>query len=399
MHFSTVDKKKILFNIIFLVTLGQLAIDIYTPSMQHMAVSLKASEFSVKLTLSLYLLGYGVSQLFYGSLSDFLGRRPLLHTGMIVFLLSTVGCVFSKSIHTLIIFRVLQGMGLGGAVSQQRAMTRDSFHGKEMAKVSSIVVMVWSMAPIIAPVIGGYVQKFFGWRGNFAFMLMYVICVWILVLFTLPETLLEKEMKFNPKKIFKNYKTVFTNKVFLSFTFLSAVVYAYLLTFATAGPFLLQGSLHLTAVQFGWSFLLVAFGYGIGSFVCSKIVHRFKIMTLLIAGSVIMFLGTLSLLICSIVNIFTVKSVLIPIFVSSLGGGLIFPNCTTAALTPFKKIGGTAGAAIGFFQMMGCFVASAIAGKISTKKLYPIAIELFIISIVALLILFLGCRKVYEEEI
>ncbi|MDX8431792.1 MAG: multidrug effflux MFS transporter [Candidatus Algichlamydia australiensis] len=389
--------KIILIFLLVLITLGQFGVDLFLPSLPHIAKSLNTAISSVKLTVPVYLLGLGISQLFYGPISDCIGRKPTLLVGLTLFGIGSLGCALANGAAILTVFRIIQGFGAGAAIV--RAIMRDAFHGKQMAKASALVVMVWSVTPIVAPVIGGYIQTYLGWRANFAIMLIYASLIWMFVFFRFPETLDDDHKKdLNIRLVLGIYKKIFSCKLFLAFSLMSSFCYGYFISFATASPFLFQNQLGLSPVQFGWTLLVIAFGTALGSIICRHAVARFKITQIIFAGSLCTLIATLVMTLLAWVGIFNVASVLIPPFFGSIGGGMLFPNCTTGAMTPYKANAGAAGAALGFIQMFNSFIFTAIISYVSAKTALPLSLELLVISILMFVLFMTYIRFHFEEE-
>ncbi|MEM7175170.1 MAG: multidrug effflux MFS transporter [Chlamydiota bacterium] len=394
------QKKQIAIVLFMMVTLGQLGVDLYLPSMPHIATSLHSSVSLIKLTIPLYLLGFGVSQLFYGPISDNIGRKPILHFGLALFLISSLGALFSTNALMLIVFRTLQGLGIGAAIVNVRAVMRDAFHGKQMAKVSAQIAMTWSVTPIVAPVFGGYIQSYLGWRVNFSAMFFYAALAWLLIFLLLPETLDRNHRKLlHIHAVLKTYKNIFTDKVFLSFSLMSALCYGYLISYATASPFLFQTQLGLTPVQYGWAILAIACGTVMGSIICSRVVSYVKITHIIFLGSFLMVASTCILFFLSLSGVFNAFSLLIPPFFATLGGGMVLPNCTTGAMTHYKKNAGVAGASLGFVQMSISFCFSMIISRLPTKNSFPLSIELLIISILIFFLFLFYIQPRFQEEL
>ncbi|GAB4187661.1 MAG: multidrug effflux MFS transporter [Simkaniaceae bacterium] len=393
------QKKRIFFFLLLLVTLGQFGVDLYLPSLPHIAKSLQSTISSIKLTIPLYLLGFGISQLFYGPLSDAFGRKPILHFGFSLFFLGSLGCLLAANGTMLILFRTLQGLGIGAAIVNVRAIMRDAFHGKQMAKISAWIVMTWTITPIVAPVIGGYIQSYIGWRANFAVMLFYSLSIWLFLFFLLPETIdkqHQKKRRFS--SLLRTYAAIFSDKVFVSFSFMSSFCYGYFISFVTASPFILQSRLGFSPVQYGWSLLLVAVGTALGSILCNRLVSSTKILHIIFAGSLIMLFSALLMYFFAQMHIFTAFALIGPAFLGSVGGGMLFPNCTTGAMTPHKGKAGMAGASIGFIQMFNAFIFSFIISHLPTKTALPLSLELLAITVLNFVLFIFYVYPHFKEE-
>jgi|APSaa5957512535_1039671.scaffolds.fasta_scaffold148386_1 Bcr/CflA subfamily drug resistance transporter len=192
---------------IFLLLILQMSTDIYLPSFPYIAQDLIATQTSVQLTLSLFLGGFAVSQLFYSPLSDYFGRKPILLFGILFFLLMNILSIFVVNIDQLLWLRFLAGVGGGSCSVVSRAITRDIFTGKSLEKIASYQLITWSIIPIIAPLIGSYIQHYSGWRYNFIFLSIIGILAVNIIYFLLPETrpIQHKPNSLQIKFTFKNY--------------------------------------------------------------------------------------------------------------------------------------------------------------------------------------------------
>lgn len=393
------QKTRILIFLIIAVTVGQLGVDLYLPSLPHIARELNALQSLIKLTIPMYLLGFGISQIIYGPFSDIMGRKPVLGFGICLFLLGSIGCFLAPTGYLLVAMRFVQGLGVGATVVNVRAITRDAFHGTKMAQVSAWISMVWAVTPIIAPVAGGYIQTYFGWRDNFIVMFIYGLLVLFALLFLLPETLPNEHKKtWNLRQMTHYYVRIFTDKIFLSFSLMSSLSSAYFFSFATASPFLLQEELGVTPVLFGWLFLLIAVGSMSGAIICHRLLNVICLKTIIFVGASVMLSASTALLFLSLSGIFTIWSIVIPMFFASLAGGMIFPNCATGAMTHYKTMAGIAGAGFGCMQMLTNFAFSSLISHLSTKSPIPLSIELMAISVIVCILFFTCIRPHFSVE-
>ena len=180
--------KSIFFILILTSTLGQFFSDLYLPSIPAISKSLKTSTELTQLTVSIYLLGYSISSLMYGPISDTFGRKKPLLLGLILCLIGSFICMMSTDISILISGRLIQGIGGGAGMTITSAIIRDCCEGKKMAKFGSYLTMANMVVIIAAPVLGGYFQIFFGWNASFQFLFVYSFIILILVGLFLPET-------------------------------------------------------------------------------------------------------------------------------------------------------------------------------------------------------------------
>ncbi|MBO0716243.1 MAG: MFS transporter [Rhizobiales bacterium] len=172
-----------------LSTLGPLSLDTYLPSLPDIGRSLYASTLQVQLTISSYLFGSGVGAIFYGPVSDRLGRRPVLLWALVFYAIITTGCAVAPSIWALITLRFVQGVAVAGAMALARAMVRDTSSGVRAGRQLSLIASITGFAPVIAPVIGGALQIWFGWRASFVLLLLIGGVIGVIAALRVPETL------------------------------------------------------------------------------------------------------------------------------------------------------------------------------------------------------------------
>lgn len=382
-----------------LVTLGQIGVDLYAPSLPYIAENLSSSYYIIQLTIPLYVLGFGLSQLIYGPLGEHLGRKPTLLIGLGIFLLGCVGCIFAPSGLSLLLFRTLQGLGIGTSPVNIRAIMRDVFRGKQMAKASALIAAIWAGSMIMAPALGGYIQNFFSWRANFIAMFLYALGIIFFAFFGFSETNIKSSQRsLHPKMLLKNYRPILKDPLFLSFSIASASCYSYFLSFATISPFILQTTLGLNSVQYGWALFSIGVAAALGSMICARLVHHLKILHVMLIGSALTLLASLTFAIVSFFGAFSVIIVCIFPFFGSLGAGIVFPNCTTGAMTHYKERAGLAGALLGFIQLFISFFFTALISHLSIKNALPLSLTLLSIAILLNAIFYLVIRPRFAEE-
>ena len=234
------NRFKIIAIILLLTALGQASIDLYLPSLPAIMHGLNTTSKLSQTSLTVFLLGLAVSPLIYGPVSDYLGRRKLLLVALACYIFLTILCAIAPSIYALIVLRLMQGLAAGAAVLA-RAIMRDCFEGSTLAKVASYQAIAWSTVPLLAPMIGGYIQHYLDWRMNFVFLVIFAALIWVFIYFALPETLEDKNRsKFQLRQMGRNYFKILTNKVFLGNVLCQALLYSTVITLVQIGPFLLQ---------------------------------------------------------------------------------------------------------------------------------------------------------------
>jgi len=396
---SSINTIVILILLISLV--GFISMDIYFPSLPAISEAFGVTPGATQLTLTLFLCGFGLSQLFYGPLSDHYGRRPVLLIGFLIYLLASAFLLFTKNIDSLLLARLLQGVGAGAGASLCRVLLRDNFVGNKMAQVASYLTIGIALATALAPAMGGYIQQSIGFIGNFIFMLAFGAIVTLLVLLYLPETnkSLDKS-PLQPLSILKSFGSLLANKIFVCNMLCSGLALAGLLSYAIINPFLLQNSLHITPVHYGLITLIIASGELVGTYINSKFVIVLNYTVMMFVGIALMILAPMMLLVFNMLGVFTVSSVALSTFILTMSIGITIPNATAGAFSELKSSIGSAGAIYGFFQIaITIFVTYVITyiPKLTQLHLSYILLALGLTSLAIYSYLFIA-RRLHDNN-
>ena len=378
--------KRFIAAILFIMTAGYVATNLYLPSLPAIADALNATHYQVQLTIPLFMTSFGLSHLFFGPLSDKIGRRPVLLFGMLFSLIGTISCIFIVHISMLIIARFVQGIGLGAAVAVTRAAIRDISHGDQFAHISSIITIGAAAFIAGAPLIGGYLQSYFGWRSPFIFLTLYTIVIWVLTYFWIKETNNElNPHALKPKIFFRNYLHLITNPIFLGYSLSASSAIGGLASYLTASPFILQTHMNLSPVTYGWSVILIALGMALGGFLNRSLLRRFGRHRSHIIGISLLFSGGLLMLIAVLFHYSNPLTFVIPVGFYAIGLSAVISNGTAGAFTPFPQLAGFAGALFGCLFICGAAISSALITSFNNQSVLLIAIFLLIAALSSLL--------------
>lgn len=381
----TRSKKLAAMIIVFLCVVQQFATNCYLPSLPAIAASFHVTNSSVQLSITFFLLGAVPAQFIFGTLSDSFGRRPLYLTGMIIFVLSCLLCLFATNIEMFLYGRLIQGFGIGSGFVLAWATARDMFSGKAFSQFISILAAVTVLIPVISPIAGGYIQLYLGWHYTFALLLTMGTLLLIAASIVLPETLKpEHKQALQLKNIYKPYKTLFTSKIFLTNGLSACFTTSAVIIYITITPFLYQHVLHLTPVLFSWVTALIAIGIAAGCIVNSKLTEKVGATRLIKIGVIIMVIGILMMLIFALMNIINLYVILLPMLIATLSIGFIVPNTTSRAMGPFNKSAGSASALYSGLQMFIFSSWSALATIFHTENQKPLVFLLSILPIIVI---------------
>ncbi|MGD9107615.1 MAG: multidrug effflux MFS transporter [Gammaproteobacteria bacterium] len=378
---------------VFLAALGQIASDIYLPSLPYMVHALHTNTSLVQFTVAAFMLGFCMPRLVYGITSDAFGRKTPLLIGLLICLIGGIICSLAFNVWMVIVGRLLQGLGAAAGVTVTGAMVRDCFEGADLAKFESYraatIVTVLSCIPLL----GGYIQHYLNWRANFIATLIYTIFV-LGLFFLLPETNQHKDASHvKPKYIKENTKTLLGNKHYLAYGVCIFMSYAGILAWLTLGPILLQNSLHFSSVQFGWAAMVVGISYVIGALTNGKLVKRFGMHCMLKTATYVLITSALFLILFAMLGVLNIYVILIPVAFFVMGTGLVFANAYTGALTPFPKIAGLACSILGTLQILGGFIASSAISILPDTSQMPLAVIILICAISCFIAAKIGMRS------
>jgi DHA1 family bicyclomycin/chloramphenicol resistance-like MFS transporter len=256
-------------------TLTPFSIDTYLPAFSSMAQSLGATPVQMQQTLSAYLFGFACMSLFHGSLSDSLGRRPVVLWGLAAFTLASVGCALSQSIGQLVFFRAVQGLTTGAGIVVARAVVRDLFAPLQAQKVMSQITIYFGMAPAIAPLIGGWLFVHLGWHSIFWFLAGVGALLWLANYKLLPETLpVAQRQPLQVRNLFQGYWQLGSDPRFLLLALASGVPFNGMFLYVLSAPTFLGEHLGLGPTQFFWFFVIVIGGMMSGSWVSGRMAGK-----------------------------------------------------------------------------------------------------------------------------
>ena len=351
--------------VVFLGLLGQFATELYLPSMPAMAQSLHVPINMIQLTITIYVLGFSFGSLLYGTLSDKFGRKPIIFICLLIGLAGSLVCCLRFNVNWLFAGRFIQGIGFSGVAVVSRSITKDvSPDPVSLAKLASIFGVLNSIAIAFAPVIGGYIQKYSFWRVNFILLLVFTVLAVFLCWYKMPETNLNKRM-LTLKVAFADYLDVLSNKQFLLYNAMSALTLAGVVSYQTISPLLLQVKVGMAPDSFGYTAVVVTAALVLGSLANSRIMPRQGTEKMIAFGCRLYIVAGLIFVVCGAFNWINMYLVLVPMVLYMIGAGLVYPNCSSGAMSIFSTKAGTAASVYNFFQMLGATIGS---GLVSTHE-------------------------------
>ncbi|CAM4027298.1 multidrug effflux MFS transporter [Vreelandella rituensis] len=358
--------------------LAPFAIDAYLPAMAALAESIGASIHRTELSISVFLFGFALGQLFFGPLSDRLGRKPVLLGGLAVFFVASLAIISVDSLSTLLIWRFIQALGGGACVVNSAAIVRDCFSGREAAKVMSTMALIMMLAPLVAPTVGSLLLYVAGWWLIFGFLAIYAAFLFWLLGTRLPET---RDMSLpvaSPRQVLVHYASILSHREGMGYVCAVAASFAGLFAFITASPFLYLEHFGLSPamypVVFGVNVLVIA----LSNRVNIQLLSRRTPQQNLRLGLTVQWVAATALVIATATGTASLY-VVVPLVMLYTGMiGMISPNAISSLLDHFGHISATATALLGSVQFSCGALAGFMVGAFEVESLWPMVVTMLV---------------------
>lgn len=348
-----------------LVALAPLAMDIYLPSMPSMTRALSATPEQVQLTISVYMLGWGMAQLVAGPVSDRYGRKPALMGGLLVFIAASIACALSTTIEMLVAARLVQAVAMATVVVVPRAIVRDLFEGDRAAHMLSTMMLVLSAAPIAAPLLGAELQLRLGWQSSFVFVAIYALIAFAAVFLALPETLAQRDAHaLRLRRMVANWLHALRSPQLVGYVIINTAATCGLFAFLTGSAFVFVDALETGERGFAIHFGGVMFGNVIGAWLARRVVIRMGLQRVIAYGSVMLVAAGVTMAVLAWAGVRHPLAVTLPMLLFMLAYMWTVPQATAGALTPFPQMAGSISSLISFTQFVvaaGCAYAVGAA--------------------------------------
>ena len=379
-----------------LIAAAPFTMDIYLASMPSMTRALDATTAEVQLTLSVYMYGWGVAQLFAGPLSDRFGRRPALLVGLVVFVAASVACALSRNVFVLIAARLVQALAMAPIGVVPRAVVRDMYSGDRAAHILALMGVVLGIAPVAAPIIGSNVHVLFGWQANFVLVALYGAILWVCVYLRLPETLARPDLAATrPRTIVANYARLLRSRTYVGFMLVAAFGFSGLFAFLAGSAFVFVSVMGESEQRFGVLFGVVMLGNIVGATIGSRVVRRIGIERLVRTGTALMLAAGLALGVLAFLGTEHPPAIVVPMFVFMVTFTMTMPPATAGALTPFPEIAGSASSLLMFCQFVVASTAALAVGFALDRTTRPMAYAIAVASVGA----FAGIRAAHAAGV
>ncbi|MEN5014893.1 Bcr/CflA family multidrug efflux MFS transporter [Erwinia sp. Eh17-17] len=367
-----------------LAMLMPLSIDMYLPALPQIAREFAVSAGSVQMTLNAYILGFALGQLIYGPLADSFGRKPVIAAGTLIFAIAAAACAMAQTIDQLINLRFLHGLSAAAGSVVISALMRDSYSKEEFSRMMSFVMLVTTIAPLLAPIIGGWMLLIWSWHAIFWTISAAAVVTTLLVVTQIKETLpKEKRQPFSLRTTLRNFLSLFRHKRVFSYMLASGFSFAGLFSFLNVGPFVYIELNHISPQDFGYYFALNVVFLFLMTLLNSRCVRRFGPLVMFRLGLLIQFSMGIWLVLVSALNLGFYPLVFgVAMFIGCVA--MVSSNAMAVILEEFPHMAGTASSLAGTLRFGVGALAGAILSTITFSSAWPMVCAIFICATVSI---------------
>lgn len=362
----------ITWTLLFIMPVIGMIVDLVAPSLPAMAVDIHVSESVIKNVITTFLFGYALGNFFTGFLTDALGRRNLIRIALLTFVIVSILPIFYPGINVILFSRFMQGVSSGAAAVLLRAIFADILPKEKLVKLGAVIGTVWGLGPIIGPVIGAHLQHSYGWQAGFYFFTIIGAVCFISVFLIVPETITQRQ-RLKYSVIRANCREILTNRVFIALPILMGIAYSLIITFHTAGPFLIQNILGYSPLFFGKLALCMGISFLLATFTARYLVGIMPVERIFQLGISLFLLIISILLVLSHLLLMPLTFIIVASLIMFFAAGILFPLSMGKGLSMFSHIAGTATAIMylinGSITAASSFIISLLNVNSATRML------------------------------
>lgn len=374
--------------------LQPLATDLYLPTLPGIARYFQTDVSTAQWTLSIFIAVFGLWQLIAGPLSDRFGRYPLIVTGALVYFAASCLCGLAPTIEVLIAGRALQAVGACTCLVAARGLLRDLYAPTEGARILAAAATIMSLAPLIGPIAGAYLDTAFGWRSSFAVTATFALVVSFVTWRSLPETHHAR----NPHALdlapmLSTYLRIAGSASFRAYALMAAATYAGLFAYLSGSSFVLINVLGMSTTAFGYAFATMVSGYLIGTLICRHQVIRRGLQATIMIGACVQLTAGLSLALLAVAGVHRPLAIVVPMFCYGVSHGILQSPSQSGAIAPFSDSAGAAAALLGFVMMLIATLIGIWIGASFNGTVYPLTLTIGTVAVASALIAFTLVRR------
>ncbi|NNS07517.1 Bcr/CflA family multidrug efflux MFS transporter [Erwinia sp. JH02] len=375
-----------------LAMLMPLSIDMYLPALPQIAREFAVSAGSVQMTLNAYILGFALGQLVYGPLADSFGRKPVIAAGTLIFAIAAAACALAQTIDQLITLRFLHGLSAAAGSVVISALMRDSYSKEEFSRMMSFVMLVTTIAPLLAPIVGGWMLLIWSWHAIFWTISAAAVVTTLLVVTQIKETLpKDKRQPFSLRTTLRNFLSLFRHKRVFSYMLASGFSFAGLFSFLNVGPFVYIELNHISPQDFGYYFALNVVFLFLMTLLNSRCVRRFGPLVMFRFGLLIQFSMGVWLVVVSALNLGFIPLVFgVAMFIGCVA--MVSSNAMAVILEEFPHMAGTASSLAGTLRFGVGALAGALLSTITFTSAWPMVSAIFICATTSIMLFIYASR-------
>ncbi|WP_421506640.1 Bcr/CflA family multidrug efflux MFS transporter [Erwinia rhapontici] len=375
-----------------LAMLMPLSIDMYLPALPQIAREFAVSAGSVQMTLNAYILGFALGQLVYGPLADSFGRKPVIAAGTLIFAIAAAACALAQTIDQLITLRFLHGLSAAAGSVVISALMRDSYSKEEFSRMMSFVMLVTTIAPLLAPIVGGWMLLIWSWHAIFWTISAAAVVTTLLVVTQIKETLpKDKRQPFSLRTTLRNFLSLFRHKRVFSYMLASGFSFAGLFSFLNVGPFVYIELNHISPQDFGYYFALNVVFLFLMTLLNSRCVRRFGPLVMFRFGLLIQFSMGVWLVVVSALNLGFIPLVFgVAMFIGCVA--MVSSNAMAVILEEFPHMAGTASSLAGTLRFGVGALAGALLSTMTFTSAWPMVSAIFICATTSILLFIYASR-------
>lgn len=358
--------------LVAVAAVSPLGINVYLPSMPGMARSLGVDFSTIQLTLSLYLAAVAIGQLVIGPLSDRLGRRPVLLSGLALFVLGSLICLAAPNIGVLILGRAVQAVGGCAGITLSRAIVRDLYGREQAASMIGYVTMGMAVAPMVAPTIGGVLEMLYGWRAAFVFLAAFGGLTLIVAARQLPETNHNRGSGGSARQLLHGYACLARSRPFWGYTLTTAFSTAVFFAFIAGAAYVMIDLMGRSPVEYGFYFATVSGGYILGNFLSGRFAARFGPDRMILAGTIVILAAVAAMAAAFAAGLMHPAALFAPMTFVGVGNGLVIPSGVAGAVSIKPNVAGAAAGLSGSFQIGFGALVAPVVGALLGATVWPL---------------------------
>ena len=375
--------------------MGPFSIDMYLPGFPAIAKTFNTTTAQVSLSLSSFFIGIAVGQLLYGPLLDRFGRKKPLYAGLLVYIITSIGCYFAGTLQLLIILRFLQAVGSCAASVAAMAMVRDLFPVEENAKIFAFLILILGASPMIAPTVGGYVTGAWDWHIIFVILAFMAVAILFAVIFGLPESYKpDKNYSLKPGPIITSFLTVAKEPQFYTYALTGSFAFAGLFVYVSGSPVVFMEVFKVSSKAYGWIFAGLSVGFIGSSQVNNLLMKKFKSEQIIRVAIIIQTIVTVLFLVGAVLGWYGLGGTLLMTFLMLCCIGTLSPNASALSLAPFEKNAGVASSLMGAIQLGLGALSSLSISFFTGKSSVPMTSIMAGSTLIAFIILFIGRKHI-----